>query len=1027
MSPLLADAAGTAGISSSESAGAAGGAEAAARDSGRAPAGTAPDSSALGPGNRLGIGSGLRFVGGGRRDATTVPAPEAPAAARFAFNLLARKPADIYKDLAQPIPHFPRIAGNRAMAECGIVLAPAAPVLIICPTSLVWNWLRELNQWGWFKVARVDGGCGFSAEQRIGLVEAAARGEYEVVLTSHHAATLSRDVEADLPGASYASAATRTSASTSTLQGALQRVLWGMIVVDEAHCFRNPKTKSTAALRSYNARSRLLLTGTPMQNSYADALHLAQTAYPLLRLQETVFVSDISKPIDDGRRKAAAGEVAKNAAKAERSFARQFWRPLFLHRLKSAVLASQLPQKRERVLFCVLSPLQEALYKAVLLSKDCVQLARGILRTRLVKQAEAAGLIVPPPYLPALPGALWCAQHASVDDPFVFTYCGGCKNLGCMRLTIGTVLRTIAHHAELIKLEYAIRSHPGNRGFAFWRNVFFESLIETASVLMSASQAAALSTGGEARPPAMAAAFGKAPHNSSKAAAAAAAAAAPAAAALTPAAAAGAAARRRAQAAADVAAADIVTTFAAVETADSPAAGATAAPGPRRAAVTATLAAAAALPRHGDDADLNAAVLDAVAARHASGRGAAVDAAGAADDRSAGAGGAPSRSTGGNRRRRGGDVYDADELPGQRGETLRIAPMTAAAAVASLRSNAGTGTGGSANASASVAAGGSATAATSTSAGPASPAQPIGAGSAASASPGNAPAPGAGSANLAAAPRRRSQPTVAELRLAAASTLPALAADGGTAARLGAGHGGRDEVMMTPEDRLLNQLGGRTPASKAHTLASFAMCGKLKVIGEVLARTLNAAGRAAGNKVLIFSRSVRFLEILEVRTPSEASALRVEPAVAHCSANMYWPAHHSLCPTHLPTVSHPVVLQRFSNAFLPELQAYLKIHAEPTGVSFVTFTGGLSAQNRQEVVTRFERDPDVNVMLISLKAGGVGLNLTAANVVLLTDPDWNPSALGQAADRAYRIGQTRDVTVLRLVSLGTMEEVRADV
>lgn len=108
------------------------------------------------------------------------------------------------------------------------------------------------------------------------------------------------------------------------------------------------------------------------------------------------------------------------------------------------------------------------------------------------------------------------------------------------------------------------------------------------------------------------------------------------------------------------------------------------------------------------------------------------------------------------------------------------------------------------------------------------------------------------------------------------------------------------------------------------------------------------------------------------------------------------------------------------------MQAYIKQQAAVTGANFVTFTGGLSAQARHDVVTRFERDPDVNVMLISLKAGGVGLNLTAANVVILTDPDWNPSALGQAADRAYRIGQTRDVTVIRLVSLGTVEEVSGD-
>jgi len=62
------------------------------------------------------------------------------------------------------------------------------------------------------------------------------------------------------------------------------------------------------------------------------------------------------------------------------------------------------------------------------------------------------------------------------------------------------------------------------------------------------------------------------------------------------------------------------------------------------------------------------------------------------------------------------------------------------------------------------------------------------------------------------------------------------------------------------------------------------------------------------------------------------------------------------------------------------------------------------------------------VFLLSLKAGGVGLNLTAADHVLLLDPWWNPAAEDQAADRAHRIGQHRPVTVTRLVTAGTIED-----
>ncbi|MCQ2397603.1 MAG: SNF2-related protein, partial [Lentisphaeria bacterium] len=79
-------------------------------------------------------------------------------------------------------------------------------------------------------------------------------------------------------------------------------------------------------------------------------------------------------------------------------------------------------------------------------------------------------------------------------------------------------------------------------------------------------------------------------------------------------------------------------------------------------------------------------------------------------------------------------------------------------------------------------------------------------------------------------------------------------------------------------------------------------------------------------------------------------------------------------------------------------------------------------KNREEVVKTFQEDAAVSVFLISLKAGGVGLNLTAADYVYLLDPWWNPAAEAQAIDRTYRIGQTRPVFAYRMISKGTVEE-----
>jgi non-specific serine/threonine protein kinase len=82
-----------------------------------------------------------------------------------------------------------------------------------------------------------------------------------------------------------------------------------------------------------------------------------------------------------------------------------------------------------------------------------------------------------------------------------------------------------------------------------------------------------------------------------------------------------------------------------------------------------------------------------------------------------------------------------------------------------------------------------------------------------------------------------------------------------------------------------------------------------------------------------------------------------------------------------------------------------------------------STRKRQEVVDRFqESGPELPFFLISLKAGGVGLNLTAADYVIHVDPWWNPAVEMQATDRTHRIGQTRPVFVYKLITRGTVEE-----
>ncbi len=102
------------------------------------------------------------------------------------------------------------------------------------------------------------------------------------------------------------------------------------------------------------------------------------------------------------------------------------------------------------------------------------------------------------------------------------------------------------------------------------------------------------------------------------------------------------------------------------------------------------------------------------------------------------------------------------------------------------------------------------------------------------------------------------------------------------------------------------------------------------------------------------------------------------------------------------------------------LLAIVRRRLDQEGVSYEYLDGATT--NRQAHVETFQNDPACGLFLISLKAGGLGLNLTAAEYVFLLDPWWNPAVEAQAVDRAHRIGQTRPVFAYRLIARDTVEE-----
>ena len=111
-------------------------------------------------------------------------------------------------------------------------------------------------------------------------------------------------------------------------------------------------------------------------------------------------------------------------------------------------------------------------------------------------------------------------------------------------------------------------------------------------------------------------------------------------------------------------------------------------------------------------------------------------------------------------------------------------------------------------------------------------------------------------------------------------------------------------------------------------------------------------------------------------------------------------------------------------AFGDILQPYL---SDRLGQDIPFLHGGVSKTARDAMVEAFQDPNGPRAMILSLRAGGTGLNLTAASMVIHMDRWWNPAVENQATDRAYRIGQAKNVQVYKMITRGTMEESIQDI
>jgi superfamily II DNA or RNA helicase len=201
---------------------------------------------------------------------------------------------------------------------------PRLPALIVCPKSLIGNWLAELERFApSLRVLAVQG-----VDRKKSLAELAA---YDAVITTYQ--LVARDL------AHY------------------QKQTFQMIALDEASFIRNPDTEAAKALRALKSQTRIALTGTPIENSARDLWSIYHFLIPGYLGSRDTFKERFEKPL-------AAGAGHAEARKATERL-RRLIRPFFLRRTKREVL-KDLPEKMEQILWCDLSPAQTEIYKRIL-------------------------------------------------------------------------------------------------------------------------------------------------------------------------------------------------------------------------------------------------------------------------------------------------------------------------------------------------------------------------------------------------------------------------------------------------------------------------------------------------------------------------------------------------------------------------------------------------------------------------------------------------------------------------------------
>ncbi|KAI9802450.1 MAG: hypothetical protein M1825_002835 [Sarcosagium campestre] len=213
--------------------------------------------------------------------------------------------------------------------------APWYPrVLVICPGSLIDNWKKEIDAWGWWHVDVFHG----NSDSKEAALDSAAAGHVEILITTYATYRLNKDV--------------------------LNMIEWDCVIADECHTMKERRSEISKSMNEVNALCRIGLTGTAIQNNYDELWTLLNWTNPGRFGPLSTWRKCISEPLKLGQSHQATVHQLSNARRTAKRLVQNLLPEFFLRRMKT-LIADQLPKKSDRVVFCPLTQTQSDAYKVL--------------------------------------------------------------------------------------------------------------------------------------------------------------------------------------------------------------------------------------------------------------------------------------------------------------------------------------------------------------------------------------------------------------------------------------------------------------------------------------------------------------------------------------------------------------------------------------------------------------------------------------------------------------------------------------